>query len=98
MSWRSVASGGVNRKLSLSSAMTRVRLGSRTSSESDSETGRHSSTQIVALIEGARRGDEQALATLLPLVYDEMRRLAARYLRRERPGQTLQATALVHEV
>ena len=78
--------------------MTRVRLGSRTSSESDSGTGRHSSTQIVALVENARRGDEQALATLLPIVYDEMRRLAARHLRRERPGQTLQATALVHEV
>jgi len=34
---------------------------------------------------------------LLPLVYDELRRLAAAYMRRERPGQTLQATALVHE-
>ena len=53
---------------------------------------------MVALVEQARHGDEQALATLLPLVYDEMRRLAARHLRRERPGQTLQATALVHEV
>ncbi|HEY6894315.1 MAG TPA: ECF-type sigma factor [Rhodanobacteraceae bacterium] len=39
--------------------------------------------------------DAQALA---PLVYDELRRLAAAYMRRERPGQTLQATALVHEV
>lgn len=36
-------------------------------------------------------------ASLMPLVYDELRRLAANYLRRERPGQTLQATALVHE-
>jgi RNA polymerase sigma factor (TIGR02999 family) len=53
---------------------------------------------MVALVEQARLGDEQALATLLPIVYDEMRRLAARHLRRERPGQTLQATALVHEV
>jgi len=35
---------------------------------------------------------------LAPLVYDELRRLAAAYMRRERPGQTLQATALVHEV
>src|SRR5229473_4329029 len=34
---------------------------------------------------------------LAPLVYDELRRLAAAYMRRERPGQTLQATALVHE-
>ncbi|HWI19771.1 MAG TPA: ECF-type sigma factor [Vicinamibacterales bacterium] len=36
-------------------------------------------------------------AELLPLVYDELRRLAANYIRREKPGQTLQATALVHE-
>src|SRR5216117_4564634 len=36
-------------------------------------------------------------ADLAPLVYDELRRLAAAYMRRERPGQTLQATALVHE-
>jgi RNA polymerase sigma factor (TIGR02999 family) len=42
-------------------------------------------------------GDQAALAHLLPLVYDELRRLAARYLRRERPAHTLQATALVHE-
>jgi RNA polymerase sigma-70 factor, ECF subfamily len=40
-------------------------------------------------------GDAEALA---PVVYDELRRLAAAYMRRERPGQTLQATALVHEV
>src|SRR5256885_332557 len=40
------------------------------------------------------REDAEALA---PLVYDELRRLAAAYMRRERPGQTLQATALVHE-
>jgi RNA polymerase sigma factor (TIGR02999 family) len=50
------------------------------------------------MIDDARRGDEQALATLMPLVYDELRRLAAGYMRRERPGQTLQATALVHDV
>lgn len=53
---------------------------------------------VASLVDGARQGDEQALATLLPLVYDELRRLAASYLRRERPGQTLQATALVHDV
>jgi RNA polymerase sigma factor (TIGR02999 family) len=52
---------------------------------------------VASLLEGARQGDEQALATLVPLVYDELRRLAASYLRRERPGQTLQATALVHD-
>ena len=58
----------------------------------------HSSTDVPGLVDSARRGDEQALAALMPLVYDELRRLAARYMRRERPGQTLQATALVHDV
>jgi RNA polymerase sigma factor (TIGR02999 family) len=57
----------------------------------------HSSTGVPALVDGARRGDEQALGALVALVYDELRRLAARYMRRERPGQTLQATALVHD-
>ena len=52
---------------------------------------------VATMIDDARQGDEQALAALLPLVYDELRRLAARYMRRERPGQTLQATALVHD-
>jgi RNA polymerase sigma factor (TIGR02999 family) len=41
--------------------------------------------------------NDKAVAELMPLVYDELRRLAAGYLRHERPGQTLQATALVHE-
>jgi RNA polymerase sigma factor (TIGR02999 family) len=45
----------------------------------------------------ASGGDERAIEKLMPLVYDELRRLAASYLRRERPGQTLQATALVNE-
>jgi RNA polymerase sigma factor (TIGR02999 family) len=57
-----------------------------------------SPTAIASLVEDARLGNEEALAALIPLVYDELRRLAARYLRRERPGQTLQATALVHDV
>ena len=51
-------------------------------------------TQILADLAG---GDKEALDKLLPLVYDELRRLAARYLRRERADHTLQATALVHE-
>ena len=42
-------------------------------------------------------GDSYARDELLPLVYDELRRIAARFLRRERPGHTLQPTALVHE-
>jgi RNA polymerase sigma factor (TIGR02999 family) len=51
-------------------------------------------TRILSAIEG---GDPRAAAQLLPLVYDELRRLAARKLAQETPGQTLQATALVHE-
>jgi len=49
------------------------------------------------LLNKAAAGDEKAVSQLMPLVYDELRRLAASYLRRERPGQTLQATALVNE-
>jgi RNA polymerase sigma factor (TIGR02999 family) len=51
-------------------------------------------TRILSAIE---RGDPQAAEQLLPLVYDELRKLAAQKLVEERPGQTLQATALVHE-
>jgi RNA polymerase sigma factor (TIGR02999 family) len=49
------------------------------------------------LVDRATRGDKPALETLMPLVYGELRRLAAHYLKGERPGQTLQPTALVHE-
>ena len=42
-------------------------------------------------------GDQQSLDSLLPVVYQELRRLAAAYIRNEKPGQTLQPTALVHE-
>ncbi len=45
----------------------------------------------------ASAGDQSALSSLVPLVYEELRRLAARYLRRERQAPTLQATMLVHE-
>ncbi|MEX2140797.1 MAG: ECF-type sigma factor [Pirellulales bacterium] len=51
-------------------------------------------TRILAAIEG---GDRQSAEKLLPLVYNELRRLAAHKIAQERPGQTLQATALVHE-
>lgn len=44
-----------------------------------------------------RSGDEEALRRLLPLVYEELRRVARRHLRAERPGHTLQTTALIHE-
>jgi RNA polymerase sigma factor (TIGR02999 family) len=51
-------------------------------------------TRILSAID---RGEPAAAEELLPLVYDELRKLAARKLAREKPGQTLQATALVHE-
>lgn len=51
-------------------------------------------TEILSAIE---QGDGEAATRLLPLVYDELRKLAAQKLAQERPGQTLQATALVHE-
>jgi RNA polymerase sigma factor (TIGR02999 family) len=51
-------------------------------------------TRILSAIE---QGDPHAAEQLLPLVYDELRKLAARRLAHEKPGQTLQATALVHE-
>jgi RNA polymerase sigma factor (TIGR02999 family) len=50
-----------------------------------------------AILQAAQAGDPQAAADLLPLVYDELRRLAAQKLAQETPGQTLQPTALVHE-
>src|SRR5918999_302639 len=51
-------------------------------------------TRVLSAIE---QGDPRAAERLLPLVYDELRKLAAHRLAREKPGQTLQATALVHE-
>jgi len=51
-------------------------------------------TEVLSAIEA---GDPQAAAQLLPLVYDELRRLAAQKMAHEQPGQTLDATALVHE-
>jgi len=59
---------------------------------------RESTSQPVsALLAQWQAGDEEALRALLPIVYDELRRLAHRYLQKERPGHTLQSTALVHE-
>ena len=56
-----------------------------------------SSAEITVLLKKVAEGDRDAAGQLVPLVYDELRRLAARCLRRERPDHTLQATALVHE-
>jgi RNA polymerase sigma factor (TIGR02999 family) len=54
-------------------------------------------SDITLILNAAQQGDAKAAEELLPLVYDELRRLAAWRLANERPGQTLQATALVHE-
>ena len=53
--------------------------------------------QLTQILDAAARGDPRAASELLPLVYDELRKLAAHRLAREKPGQTLQATARVHE-
>jgi RNA polymerase sigma-70 factor (ECF subfamily) len=57
-----------------------------------------SSHEVTRLLAQWAKGDERALDQLTPLVYSELRQLAASYLRKERGGHTLQPTALVHEV
>jgi RNA polymerase sigma-70 factor, ECF subfamily len=52
---------------------------------------------VTELLVGWGRGDKEALDQLVPIVYEELRRQASRYLRRERVGHTLQTTALIHE-
>jgi RNA polymerase sigma factor (TIGR02999 family) len=54
-------------------------------------------TEVTRILSAIERGDQQAADQLLPLVYEELRKLAAQRLAQEKPGQTLQATALVHE-
>jgi RNA polymerase sigma factor (TIGR02999 family) len=54
-------------------------------------------SQVTYILERARQGDPKAAEELLPLVYEELRKLAAARMAHEKPGQTLQATALVHE-
>jgi RNA polymerase sigma factor (TIGR02999 family) len=53
--------------------------------------------EVTRILSAIDQGDPHAVEQLLPLVYDELRRLAAQRLAQEKPGQTLQATALVHE-
>ena len=55
------------------------------------------STEITALIRAWRAGDQTALDRVTPMVYNELRRIARRYMRNQRAGHTLQTTALVHE-
>ena len=54
-------------------------------------------TEVTRILSAIEQGDPHAAEQLLPLVYDELRKLAAQKLAQEKPGQTLQATALVHE-
>jgi RNA polymerase sigma factor (TIGR02999 family) len=56
-----------------------------------------SMNDVTSILSAIELGDPHAASQLLPLVYDELRKLAAQRLAREKPGQTLQATALVHE-
>jgi RNA polymerase sigma-70 factor (ECF subfamily) len=55
------------------------------------------SSQIIGLLQKVREGDHAALDELMPLVYGELRRIAQSFMRRQRPGHTLQPTALVNE-
>jgi RNA polymerase sigma factor (TIGR02999 family) len=61
----------------------------------DLETG--GSRQVTELLVRWRKGDRHALDALIPLVYEELRHIAQHFLQREKPGHTLQSTALVHE-
>src|SRR5437899_2595950 len=56
-----------------------------------------SMSEVTRILSAIEQGDPSAAGQLLPLVYDELRKLAAEKMAQERPGQTLQATALVHE-
>src|SRR6478672_673163 len=63
----------------------------------DDADERARAAKVMTLLNAAGAGDAHAPADLLPLVYEQLRALAARKMRQERPDQTLQATALVHE-
>jgi len=61
------------------------------------ERGEQSDSDVSLLLRAWSNGDQNALAKLTPIVYDELRRLAGHYMKRERPGHSLQTTALVNE-
>src|SRR5689334_65617 len=63
----------------------------------DEPSEMESTATVTTLLNEAGAGDSRAAADLLPLVYEQLRALAGRKMRHERPDQTLQATALVHE-
>jgi RNA polymerase sigma-70 factor (ECF subfamily) len=75
------------------------RCAARTELDDDDAEGTVTDSRgtVTRLLRDWQNGRQGALDEMLPLVYDELRRLAARYMRGERPGHTLQATALVHE-
>src|SRR4051812_25225544 len=66
-------------------------------SPDSSPRGSAAMSDVTRILSRLEQGDPQAAEQLLPLVYDELRQLAAARLASEKPGQTLQATALVHE-
>src|SRR5262249_38760111 len=72
-------------------------LGAEVGRDRSGVSGRPPVDDVTLILGRIEQGESQASAQLLPLVYDELRRLAARKLALEKPGQTLQATALVHE-
>lgn len=67
------------------------------SEQSNGTDSREKGSDVTRIINAIEQGDVRAADELLPLVYEELRRLAAQKLSQEAPGQTLQATALVHE-
>jgi RNA polymerase sigma factor (TIGR02999 family) len=77
----------------LSGKRVRHRCGSR----SRQTLGADTMSDVTRILSAIEQGDSQAAEQLLPFVYDELRKLAAQRLTQEKPGQTLQATALVHE-
>jgi RNA polymerase sigma factor (TIGR02999 family) len=64
---------------------------------SDDDSGPPPQGEVTGLLLAWNQGDQSAIERLMPLVYDELRRLAERHFRRERVGHTLQPTAVVHE-
>ena len=66
-------------------------------SHDDEGRGNEPRHEVTRLLAQWRGGDDRALGELVPLVYNELRRLAGRYLRQEAPGQTLQSQDLIHE-
>src|SRR5262245_45756062 len=69
----------------------------RETEQTGSRTQRAHMSEVTRVLSAIQEGDPQAAKQLLPLVYDELRKLAAQKMVHEAPGQTLQATALVHE-